>query len=116
MAQEKNFENRVKKYLKEEGCYIIKHHGGYFSKAGIPDLLVSCNGRFLGIEIKADKGKPSELQIENIKDINKSGGIGLILHPSEFDLFKSMISKIINFKLNDASNIREKIMELRGYE
>lgn len=116
MAQEKNFENRVKKYLKDHDCYIVKHHGGYFSKAGIPDLLVSCNGRFIGIEIKADNGKPSKLQMENIKDINKSEGIGLILHPREFELFKSMISKIMVFKLNDAFSIRDKIMELRGYE
>ena len=28
MASEKNFENRVKRFLKDEGCYFIKYWGG----------------------------------------------------------------------------------------
>ena len=43
MAAEKNFENRVKKYLDEYGCWWIKYWGGAaYTKSGIPDLLVNC--------------------------------------------------------------------------
>lgn len=46
MAQEKNFENRVKDFLKDMGCWQLKYWGGaVFTKSGIPDLLVCCKGR-----------------------------------------------------------------------
>jgi hypothetical protein len=42
VAAEKNFENRVKKYLDEYGCWWLKYWGGAaYTKSGIPDLLVS---------------------------------------------------------------------------
>ena len=45
MAAEKNFENRVKKYLDEYGCWWLKYWGGAaYTKSGIPDLLVSSDG------------------------------------------------------------------------
>ena len=50
MASEKNFENRIKFFLKSNNCYFIKYWGGgEFTKAGVPDILACCNGRFLGI-------------------------------------------------------------------
>ena len=92
MAAEKSFENKVKKFLEEQGCYFIKYWGGgQFTKAGIPDLLVCCNGHFLGVELKAPNGKPSELQLWNIEKIKEAGGIGLVLYPSDFDSFKKLI-------------------------
>lgn len=95
MANEKNFENKVKNFLKNNNCYYIKYWGGgEFTKAGIPDILTCCNGVFLGIEIKAPNGKPSPLQIHNIKLINKAGGIGLLLYPNDFDDFKQLIQRL----------------------
>ena len=92
MAQEKQFENRVKDFLKSKGCYIIKYWGGgEFTKAGVPDLLVCCNGLFLGIELKADKGKPSELQKYNLRAIEDAGGYGILLYPKDYELFKQLI-------------------------
>lgn len=46
MASEKNFENRIKSFLKSNNCYFIKYWGGgEFTKAGVPDILACCNGR-----------------------------------------------------------------------
>ena len=92
MAQEKNFENRLKKFLEDEGCWFVKFFANSFTKKGIPDLLVCCNGYFVAVEVKAQNGKPSELQKWNIKKINESGGIGVILYPDQFDGFKELIS------------------------
>ncbi|MFR9293585.1 MAG: VRR-NUC domain-containing protein [Turicibacter sanguinis] len=98
--REKSFENKVKKFLKEQGCYFIKYWGGgIFTQEGVPDLLVCCNGHFLGIELKSPTGTPSELQKYNIQEIRKAGGKGIILYPSEFETFKSMIIKL-NQKIN----------------
>ena len=92
IASEKQFENRVKKFLKEEGCWFVKYWGGgEFTKAGIPDILCCCNGRFIGIEIKAPNGKPSTLQIHNLKKIEESGGLSILLYPDEFEQFKLLI-------------------------
>lgn len=92
MASEKSFENRVKKFLKDSGCYFIKYWGGgEFTKAGVPDILCCCNSYFIGIEVKAPNGKPSPLQIHNLKKIDEVGGYGVLLYPDQFETFKTMI-------------------------
>ena len=89
MAAEKNFENRVKKYLDEYGCWWLKYWGGAaYTKRGIPDLLVSSDGYFLGIEVKADDGEPSLIQLYHLRKIRESGGYGILLFPKDFEKFK----------------------------
>ena len=74
MAAEKNFENKVKKFLKDKGAWVLKYWGGAaYTKSGIPDLLVCFNGWFLGIELKAPNGRPSDLQLYNLREIEKAG-------------------------------------------
>lgn len=95
MGSEKNFENKVKKFLEEQGCWFLKYWGGAaYTKAGIPDLLVCCNGYFLGVELKAPNGKPSPLQIYNLKKIDESGGYGILLYPKDFEMFKGLIQAL----------------------
>jgi hypothetical protein len=102
MAAEKNFENKVKKFLKEKGCWILKYWGGAaFTKSGIPDLLVCCKGHFIGVELKAPKGKPSDLQIYNLREIDKSGGYAVLLYPDQWELFQNFILCIVE---NDPDN------------
>ena len=101
MASDKNFENRIKSFLKSNNCYFIKYWGGgEFTKAGVPDILACCNGRFLGIEVKAKNGKPSPLQIHNLKKIDEAGGYGILLYPDHFELFKNFIDCL---KVDDAN-------------
>lgn len=93
MAAEKTFENKVKTFLKNNNCYHFKYWGGgQFTKAGIPDIICCCNGKFLGIEIKAMNGKPSSLQVHNLKLIDSINGYGVLLYPDQFDMFKKFIS------------------------
>lgn len=96
MAAEKNFENRVKAFLKDQGCWFIKYWGGgQFTKAGIPDLLVCCKGYFLAIELKGPTGKPSPLQRHTIEEIKKAGGLALVLYPKDFDDFKILVKNML---------------------
>ena len=95
MAAEKQFENKVKEFLKNEGCWFIKYWGGGgFTKAGIPDLLVCCNGYFLGVELKAPKGKASEIQIKTLEKITRANGLAMVLYPKDFEDFKIAIKAI----------------------
>ena len=95
MAEEKNFENRVKQFLKDKGAWFVKYWGGAaYTKSGIPDLLVCVQGHFLGIELKAPRGRPSDLQLYNLLEIERAGGIAFLLYPKDFDDFKEFIARL----------------------
>ena len=96
MAAEKTFENQIKKYLTEQGIWHVKYFANGFTKSGIPDLLCSVNGHFLAIEVKAENGKPSALQLHHIEKIKQSGGHAVIVKPSRFDELKELIQELKN--------------------
>lgn len=92
MAAEKDFENKIKKYLSSlPKCWYFKFWAGPYSKSGIPDIIALINGKFVGIEVKGPKGVASELQKRNIRLINECGGYGVILYPKDFDKFKEKV-------------------------
>ena len=114
MAQEKQFENKVKSWLESHGIYAagtpqhektvdeigwyLKTWGGGMQKSGIPDLLICVNGIFISCELKSDKGKPSKIQEKNTVAINSSNGIGVILYPKGFEQFKGIVKGVIRCK------------------
>jgi Holliday junction resolvase len=95
LLNEKQFENKVKKFLKDNGIWYFKVWGGGYSKAGIPDLICCVNGHFVAIELKGSDGKPSELQKYNIRKISECNGIGVILYPEQFETFKLLILDLL---------------------
>lgn len=108
MAAEKNFENKVKAFLKDTGAWLLKYwSGAAYTKSGIPDLLVCSDGRFLGIEVKAPNGEPSLLQLVNLKKIRESGGYGILLYPKDFEQFKMFIVKKSELNAWYLSNIED---------
>ena len=112
MAAEKNYENKVKKYLEENGAYFIKYWAGAaYTKSGIPDILACVNGHFLGIELKAPNGKPSPLQIHNLKKIDEAGGYAILLYPNQWEVFKNFVESILN---NDIENETHNYKLLKG--
>ncbi|WP_412761989.1 VRR-NUC domain-containing protein [Priestia megaterium] len=91
MAAEKNFENKIKKFLDQQGCWYVKYFANRMTKSGIPDILACVNGYFVGIEVKASNGKPSELQIYHRGKIREAGGISVIVYPEQFEEFARLI-------------------------
>jgi len=61
------------------GCFCYKHWGGPMGRKGVADII-GClpNGRFLAVEVKAEKGRVSEHQEQFIKDVNRAGGLGFV--------------------------------------
>ena len=96
IAQEKAFENRIKKFIESKGGWYVKFFANSFTKSGIPDLLCCVNGYFVAIEVKAKNGKPSELQIYNKEKIRSAGGICIILYPNQFKDFKDVIEDLLS--------------------
>ena len=96
--REKDFENKVKNYLIKNNAWVLKTWSNGIQRQGVPDLLCCINGFFVGIELKAEHGKPSELQLWNIKKIREAGGIAIVLYPNQFEEFKEMVIRLKNMK------------------
>lgn len=106
MGSEKLFENKIKKYLKDQGCWYIKYWaGGGPTVAGVPDILACVNGLFVAIEVKAPNGKPSELQLHTISQIKGAGGVAMVLYPKDFDKFKRIVESIKEHQDRDFSGL-----------
>lgn len=91
MAEEKNFENKIKKFLKDNNIFYVKFFANGYTVSGIPDILACIDGKFWGIEVKAEKGKISALQYEKIQNIADNNGVAVVVYPSGFDELKKMI-------------------------
>lgn len=100
MAQEKTFENKVKKFLDSQEAWYVKYFANSFTKSGIPDILACINGYFVGIEVKAQNGTPSELQLYNVKKIREAGGFAFVLYPSGFEKFKAFVIGLTHEEFN----------------
>ena len=107
MPAEKIFENKIKRYLKAKGCYNVKYFGCSYSESGTPDILVCVppEGRFLAIEVKAQNGKPSELQLVKINTIRKAGGLAYVVYPSGWERLKDIIDGLLIDKFNREENV-----------
>ena len=118
MAEEKNLENKVKQFLKDNGCWYVKYWGGGgYTRNGVPDLLVCCKGIFLGVELKASNGRPSELQLHELRMINAAGGIAILLYPDDLNTFKNLIRAISAEKYEMAYACLDKFNErMKTYE
>ena len=112
MAAEKSFENKVKKWLEQQGIYPLgtpeqkitippcgyyekRWGGGVYTKKGLPDMHIVVNGINIDAELKAPNGRPSELQKHNVVQINESGSIAMILYPDGFENFKRIVEGVI---------------------
>ena len=91
MGAEKQFEDKVKKYLKDHGAWVLKTWSNGVQRQGIPDLLVCMNGYFIAIELKAENGHPTKLQEWNVQQIRNAGGVAFVLYPHQWNQFQNMI-------------------------
>ena len=82
---EKAIENQIKKYLTSIGAYWEKIHGGsIYQSSGIPDLIACVDGRFVGIEVKREKGNTtSKIQEYKLRKIKEAGGVAIVARSVE---------------------------------
>lgn len=94
MAAEKLYENKIKKFLESEGAWFVKFFANRMTKEGIPDILACVNGYFVGIEVKAQNGRPSALQVHHCEQIRKAGGFAFVVYPTGWEQLKKFISDL----------------------
>lgn len=94
MGPEKRFENKIKKELRALGVWYVKYFGCDMSTAGVPDLLCCVNGHFVALEIKAEKGRLSEIQKYQIDKIKNAGGVAMAVYPDDFEALIELLKKL----------------------
>lgn len=62
--------------------------------------IVVC-GVSIEVELKAPNGKPSELQIQKLNQIDDAGCIGFVLFPKDFENFQRLIRHFKRGAVND---------------
>lgn len=81
-------EGRIKKRLTEmlrrhKVWYFFPGNNG-FGKSGLPDIIAIIRGRFVGIEVKADKTKkPTALQYKTGHEIKEAGGSWFLVYDDD---------------------------------
>ena len=90
---EKKVKKKVVEILKQHGAYYFYPVTGGFGASGVPDVVACVNGRFIGIEVKADMKKrgPTALQQKNLNEINESGGVGIVIDANNLDALEEAL-------------------------
>lgn len=61
-------------------AFVRKIAAGVYSERGFPDVLVIIDGLYIGLEIKRPfLGKPTPLQLDTIKAIERAGGTARVV-------------------------------------
>lgn len=81
----------VVKILREEGVYYFFPATHGFGRSGVPDIIACVAGKFLGIECKAGKNKPTALQIHEIEQIRRAGGVAVVVNDTNWDSVRELI-------------------------
>ena len=100
MTPEAKVKAKVHKLLKQADAYAVNYIGGVYAKNGTPDILACAQGRFVGIEVKAGKNRPTTLQLRALQEIDEAGGLALVVNESELDYLAECLRGIAQAKSN----------------
>lgn len=79
MALESKITGSILTYLRKQGCFAEKTHGGPNTRKGMPDIVACINGRYVGIEVKRPGKVASKAQEQCLKEITDAGGLGTVI-------------------------------------
>lgn len=83
----------VKALLDAAGAYSFRPVSNGMGAMGVPDVIGVLRGRFIGVEVKAGKGKPTELQLQALRRIHEAGGLALIINETNLDYLSACLEK-----------------------
>lgn len=114
IAEEKNFENSIKKWLQSKGIYppntpkqkikaepigyYEKRFGSMFTCNGLPDMHICIRGYSIDLELKATRGKASRVQLKILDNLNAWKCEAYLVYPKDWDAIKKRIEEVINGK------------------
>jgi Holliday junction resolvase len=80
---EQHLQTKLIKALRMHGAYVVKIVAA--THAGVPDVLACVKGRFWAFECKSEKGKLSELQYYNLKNVIDAGGRAEVIREGNYE-------------------------------
>jgi Holliday junction resolvase len=91
---EKKVKDRVVSLLKAHGAYYFFPATHGMGRSGVPDIICCHRGRFLGIECKAGKNKPTELQLYELERILAAGGEAMVVNETNINDVSDMLHRL----------------------
>lgn len=85
MTPEARVKRAIRNTLDSMGAYYTMPIGSGYGNSGTPDFLCCVAGRFLAIEAKAGKGKPTALQEAAMTRIREAGGYAIVVNEHNLD-------------------------------
>ena len=96
LTPEAKVKARVKKILDAHNVYHFSPFQAGMGRAGIPDIICCCDGKFLAVECKAGKGKTTPLQEREISSIKEHGGVALVIREDNMHELEEAIKWLSN--------------------
>jgi Holliday junction resolvase len=94
MTPEGKVKKQVKKILDDVGAYHFSPMTAGYGRSGVPDIIACVKGKFIGIECKAGKNEPTLLQKHNMKLINQSGGLSIVVNEGNIESLLALVKEI----------------------
>ena len=106
MTPEGKIKRMVTTMLKRHGSFYFYPAANGMGRAGIPDIIAIVDGKFVGIECKADRTKkPTPLQMQCGRMIRASGGFWCVVCDKES--CDELEALIISGKVKDILGIED---------
>jgi hypothetical protein len=86
--------DKVVKLLKKYDAYYFYPVASGYGATGVPDIVACIRGKFVGIECKANGGKPTALQTKNLNEIAKNNGYAVLVDESGLGALGMMLEAI----------------------
>jgi len=77
------------------GMYHFPAFSGGYGRSGVPDDIGCHIGVFIAVEYKAKGRKPTALQLKNMDDIRKCGGVALLVDETNVHQLEELINNEI---------------------
>ena len=74
MKSESKLQARILRYLGSLGLWCWAFKAEVCNDRGVPDIICCFKGRFIGLEVKSERGRVSGPQKLQIKRIRRAGG------------------------------------------
>ena len=101
MTPEAKVKKKVVEILKSHGAYYFYPVTGGYGASGVPDIVVCFKGKFIGIECKAGKNKPTALQEKNLNAIRSTGGFAFVVNEENLDSLARVLGELSHGFSND---------------
>lgn len=81
--------------------YFMPYMTG-MGRAGIPDFIINCAGKFIAVEAKASPEKsPTSIQQRELSAILQAGGVSLVIHSENLKDLSDTLNDILGLERTD---------------